>query len=247
MRKTSLDCVYQLAKIDERVVFVGSDLGPGVLDEFKNEFPDRFFMEGIAEQHAVGMAAGLAMEGFVPYVNTIATFLTRRCFEQNVLDLGLHNTNVRLIANGGGVVYAPLGPTHLAIEDIAIMRSIPNMSIIAPCDADEMKRLMMQTNDYQGPIYIRLGKGFDPIVSEESLECKIGKNILIAEGADIVFVTTGITLKLAIQARANLKESNINAGIIHCHTLKPFDEDSIIDSLYKCPYIITIEDHLVIG
>ncbi|MBL6665351.1 MAG: transketolase, partial [Rickettsiales bacterium] len=126
MRKTSLDCVYQLAKIDERVVFVGSDLGPGVLDEFKNEFPDRFFMEGIAEQHAVGMAAGLAMEGFVPYVNTIATFLTRRCFEQNVLDLGLHNTNVRLIANGGGVVYAPLGPTHLAIEDIAIMRSIPN-------------------------------------------------------------------------------------------------------------------------
>ena len=119
MRKTSLDCVYELAKSDERVVFVGSDLGPGVLDEFKNEFPDRFFMEGIAEQHAVGMAAGLAMEGFVPYVNTIATFLTRRCFEQNVLDLGLHNTNVRLIANGGGVVYAPLGPTHLAIEDIA--------------------------------------------------------------------------------------------------------------------------------
>ena len=93
MRKTSLDCVYELAKSDERVVFVGSDLGPGVLDEFKNEFPDRFFMEGIAEQHAVGMAAGLAMEGFVPYVNTIATFLTRRCFEQNVLDLGLHNTN----------------------------------------------------------------------------------------------------------------------------------------------------------
>ena len=247
MRKTSLNCVYELAKSDERVVFVGSDLGPGVLDEFKNEFPDRFFMEGIAEQHAVGMAAGLAMEGFVPYVNTIATFLTRRCFEQNVLDLGLHNTNVRLIANGGGVVYAPLGPTHLAIEDIAIMRSIPNMSIIAPCDADEMKRLMMQTKDYQGPIYIRLGKGFDPIVSEESLECKIGKNILIAEGADILFVTTGITLKLAIQARENLKESNINAGIMHCHTLKPFDEASIIDSLNKCSYIITIEEHLVNG
>ncbi len=164
MRPTSLNCVYELAQKDERVIFIGSDLGAGVLEDFKKNIPDRFFMEGVSEQHIIGMAAGLALEGFVPYVNTIATFLTRRCFEQNVIDLGLHNTNVRLISNGGGTVYAPLGPTHLAIEDIAIMRTIPNMTIVSPADADEMRRFMMQTLDYQGPIYIRLGKGYDPIV-----------------------------------------------------------------------------------
>src|SRR5881275_3243224 len=133
MRKTSLDMVYELARQDKRIFFIGSDLGIGTLKQFKAEMPDRFFMEGVSEANLVGMAAGLALEGKIVYVNTIATFLTRRCFEQNVLDLGLHNANVRLIANGGGVVYAPLGPTHLAIDDIAIMRAIPNMTVVAPC------------------------------------------------------------------------------------------------------------------
>ena len=123
MRRTCLDMVYELAKRDPRVVFIGSDLGPGVLDQMKTEMPDRFFMEGVQEQHIVGMAAGMAMEGYIPYVNTIATFLTRRCFEQLAIDLCLHNLPVRLIANGGGLVYAPLGPTHLAIEDMEIGRA----------------------------------------------------------------------------------------------------------------------------
>ena len=122
MRKKCLDAVYELAARDNNVVFIGSDLGAGTLDRFKQDFPDRFFMEGVSEASIVSMAAGLALEGRTVYVNTIATFLTRRCFEQVVLDLGLHNVNVRLIGNGGGVVYAPLGPTHLAIDDLAIMR-----------------------------------------------------------------------------------------------------------------------------
>ena len=143
MRKTALECIHKLAQVDERVVFIGSDLGPGVLDKMKVEFPARFFMEGVSEQYIVGMSAGLAMEGFIPYVNTIATFLTRRCYEQVAVDLCIHDLPVRLIANGGGGVYAPLGPTHLAIEDIAIMRALPNMTVVAPCDADEMNRLMM--------------------------------------------------------------------------------------------------------
>ena len=137
MRKTSLESIYKLAKVDERVLFIGSDLGAGVLENMRQDMPDRWFMEGISEQHIIGMAAGLALEGFIPYVNTIATFLTRRCFEQIVIDLSLHSLPVRLIGNGGGVVYAPLGPTHQAIEDIAIMRVIPNMTVVAPCDADE--------------------------------------------------------------------------------------------------------------
>ena len=156
MRKTSLNTIHELAKEDERVIFIGSDLGAGVLDEFKANIPERFFMEGIAEQHIIGMAAGLAMDGFIPYVNTIATFLTRRCFEQIAVDLCLHDLPVRLIANGGGYVYAPLGPTHQAIEDISIMRSLPNMIVIAPCDAVEMKKIINATLDYPHPIYIRL-------------------------------------------------------------------------------------------
>jgi transketolase len=132
MRKTSLNTVYELAKNDERIVFIGSDLGPGVLDEFKKNIPNRFFMEGVSEQHIIGMAAGMAMNGFIPYINTIATFLTRRCFEQIVVDLCMQNLPVRLIGSGGGGVYAPLGSTHLAIEDLSIMRTLPNMTVIAP-------------------------------------------------------------------------------------------------------------------
>ena len=144
MRKTCLDVVYELAKQDERVVFIGSDLGAGTLDQFRDEMPDRFFMEGVSEQNLIGMAAGLALEGFIPYVNTIATFITRRCYEQLAVDLCLHNLPVKLIANGGGLVYAPLGPTHLAIEDMAILRALPRMTVLAPCDKEEMARLVPQ-------------------------------------------------------------------------------------------------------
>lgn len=247
MRPTSLNCVYELAQKDERVIFIGSDLGPGVLEEFKENIPERFFMEGVAEQHIVGMAAGMALEGFVPYVNTIATFLTRRCFEQNVLDLGLHNTNVRLISNGGGTVYAPLGPTHLAIEDIAIMRSIPNMTIVSPADADEMRRFMMQTLDYQGPIYIRLGKGYDPIVSSDKFPFEIGKAIYFKKGRDLLIVTTGISLALALEAAEKLEEENISTAVLHMHTIKPFDKEKLIEIVDKVSAVITVEEHTVIG
>ena len=141
MRQTCLNMVYDLAKRDERVVFIGSDLSPGLLADMKRDMPDRWYMEGITEQNVIGMAAGMAREGFIPYVNTIATFITRRCYEQVAVDLCLHDLPVRLIANGGGLVYAPLGPTHLAIEDIAIMRALPNMAVTAVCDAKEMVRL----------------------------------------------------------------------------------------------------------
>ena len=169
MRKTCLDTVYEMAKKNKKVVFVGSDLGAGVLADFKEEIPDRFFMEGVSEQYITGMCAGLALEGFIPYFNTIATFITRRNFEQNIIDLGLHNLPVRLIGNGGGLAYSPLGPTHQAIEDIAIMRTIPKMTIIAPCDANEMKILMPQTIKIKGPVYIRLAKGGDNIVTKKNI------------------------------------------------------------------------------
>ena len=135
MRMTCLNMIHTLAKRDPRPVFIGSDLSPGLLGAMQSEMPERYYMEGITEANVIGMAAGMAMDGYMPYVNTIATFITRRCYEQVAVDLCLHNLPVRLIGNGGGLVYAPLGPTHLAIEDIAIMRVLPNMAVVAVCDA----------------------------------------------------------------------------------------------------------------
>ena len=124
-------------------------------------------MEGVSEQSIIGLSAGLAMEGFKPYVNTIATFITRRCFEQIAIDLCLHKLPVKLIGNGAGLVYAPLGPTHQAIEDISIMRTLPNMTIISPCDSVEMKELVKQSVNYKHPMYIRLAKGGDKIITSK--------------------------------------------------------------------------------
>src|SRR4051812_29182667 len=219
MRETCLDQVYELAKNDERIFFIGSDLGVNTLDNFKKEMPGRFLMEGISEQHVVGMAAGLALEGKIVYVNTIGTFLTRRCFEQVVVDVCLHNLNVRLIANGGGLVYAPLGPTHLAIEDLSILRAIPNLTIVAPADADEMKRLMPQTVDHPGPIYIRLAKGYDPIVTAEEPPFRIGRALPMREGADALIVTTGITLKLGLEAATELAGQGVDCAVLHMPTV----------------------------
>src|ERR1700680_2066165 len=202
MRQTCLNMVYDLAKRDKRVLFIGSDLSPGLLDDMKKEMPERWYMEGITEANVIGMAAGFAMEGYVPYVNTIATFITRRCYEQVAVDLCLHDLPVRLIGNGGGLVYAPLGPTHLAIEDIAIMRALPNMTVVAVCDAQEMNRFMEQTLDWPGPIYIRLAKGFDPIVSRSELGFEIGKAIVMREAARshhrVMLVTTGVATTRAL-------------------------------------------------
>src|ERR1700679_2970034 len=202
MRATCQNMVYDLAKRDKRVIFIGADLSPGLLADMKKEMPERWYMEGVTEANVVGMAAGLAMEGYVPYVNTIATFITRRCYEQVAIDLCLHDLPVRLIGNGGGLVYAPLGPTHLAIEDIAIMRALPNMTVVSVCDADEMKRFMDQTLDWPGPIYIRLAKGYAPIVSRAELGFTIGKAIAMREAAGgrhrALLVATGVATTRAL-------------------------------------------------
>jgi len=247
MRKTCLKMVYELAKKDSRVVFIGSDIGAGTLDEFKRDFPDRFFMEGVSEQNIVGMAAGLALSGKIVYINTIATFMTRRCYEQILLDLALHQANVRLIGSGGGFVYGPLGPTHEGIEDIAIMRVIPNMTVVAPADAEEMKRLMPQTLEWKGPIYIRLGKGGEPIVTLPELGFDIGEPILMKKGEDVLIISTGIMLECCLQAEARLKKSGLSCGVLHVHTLKPLNEKVFLKEIKNANIIVTVEEHSIIG
>ena len=247
MRKRALDVVYRLAQANTQVVFVGSDLGVGPLDNFKAEMPERFFMDGVSEQHLIGACAGLAMSGKLVYMNTIATFLTRRAFEQNVIDLGLTKANVRILGSGGGLVYAPLGPTHLATEDIAIMRTIPNMAIIAPADAEEMERAMFASEKHDGPIYIRIAKGGDPIVTDPEHGFKIGRAIVHKPAGELLFATTGIMLGRALEAAHILGADGIDCGVIHFHTLKPFDLAALLAEAAKARGVISLEEHTIVG
>lgn len=250
MRKTCVDMVYELAKKDPRVVFIGSDLSPGLLKKMKDEMPERHYMEGVTEQNVIGMAAGMAMDGFTPFVNTIATFITRRCYEQVALDLCLHHLPVRLIANGGGLVYAPLGPTHLAVEDIAIMRALPNMTVTAVSDAEEMVRLMEASVDWPHPIYIRLGKGGDPVVSRAENGFAIGKAIVMraSKAPDpVLLISCGVMTGRALQAADILEAKGMPVEVIHVHTIKPLDEKLILERARKARGIFTIEEHTVIG
>lgn len=247
MRKTSLDMVHKLARADPRVVFVGSDLGHGTLDAMRAEFPDRFFMEGIQEAHVVGMAAGLALDGKIVYTNTIAPFFSRRALDQIVVDLCMHKANVRLIASGGGMVYAPLGPTHEVLEDIAVMRALPNMTILAVADAQEMERAMPQTLEHQGPVYIRLAKGFDPVVTDPAWGFRIGKGIVAREGTDALAVSTGICLGIAQKAASALAAKGISLQVVHMPTVKPLDDELLLDAVAGKKAVVTIEEHSVIG
>jgi len=247
MRQTAMNKIHDLAKRDERVLFIGSDLGAGTLKAMKAEMPERFFMEGVAEAHIIGMSAGLAMEGFIPYINTIATFLTRRCFEQIAIDVCLHELPVRLIASGGGTVYAPLGPTHIAFEDIAILRSLPNMAIVAASDAEEMGRVMNASLVWPGPLYIRLAKGGDRIISKAELGFEIGRAILMRSEGEVLLVGTGITTTRNLDAADLLAAAGIEARVLHAHTLKPFDTVGLLGACRGVKLIVTVEEHSLIG
>lgn len=244
MRKRALETVHTLAGEDLRVVFIGSDLGPGTLDDMKAAYPDRFFMEGVSEQHIIGMAAGMAMEGFIPYVNTIATFLTRRCFEQVTLDLALQNLPVRLLANGGGLVYAPLGPSHLAIDDLCLMSSVPGMTVLAPADAVEMERALRAVHALSGPVYVRFGKGGDPVITGEAEEFALGKIVEKRGGRDVCLVSTGIMTHRVIEAAEQLESRGIFARVLHVPTIKPLDRVSLRTAGRAASVTITVEEHL---
>jgi transketolase len=240
--------VEELARRDDRVCFIGSDLGAGTMNSFPA--PERLFREGVSEQHIIGMAAGLAIEGKVVYVNTIAPFLTRRCYEQIYLDLCLTKAKVRLLASGGGLVYAPLGPTHLMPDDFAILRPLPHMTIVAPCDADEMRRLMPLTLDIDGPVYVRFAKGGDAVVSganDAAMPYAVGKAVKLREGNEMLLISTGIAAQPALAAAELLAGEGISVTVLHCHTVKPLDRDAIFAESAKHRLVATVEEHILTG
>ncbi len=247
MRRTCLEGIHALARRDPRVVFVGSDLGAGTLEAFRREFPGRFFMEGISEAYVVGMAAGLARDGLIPYVNTIATFITRRALEQVAVDLCLQDLPVRLIGNGGGLVYAPLGPTHMATDDLALMRALPGMTVIVPADAEEMRRCLPLTLDWPGPVYIRLAKGRDPVVSRPEHGFAIGRAILLRPPGEVLMIACGVLVQRALAAADLLAARGIAAGVLDMHTLKPLDRAALERWAPGRSLVVTLEEHGPIG
>lgn len=245
MRKEALDRIAELVEADERVVFIGSDLGSGVMEKAMADHPDRVLMEGIAEQHLVGMASGLALEGFVPYVHTIGTFLTRRALEQVIVDAALHSLPVRLIGSGGGMVYAPLGPTHQAIDDFALMRAVPGMTVLSPIDPLEMQEAMSALVNWPGPAYVRVAKGGEPTVTEPGFT--LGQFRILREGDSCLVITTGAVGHEVLTAATMVAGQGIHPMVVHVPTIAPLSETQLLGLLEKFTGILVVEEHLPNG
>lgn len=247
MRKAALDTLFHLAGDDPRITLVGTDMKHGACEAFHRAFPDRFFMEGISEGHVIGMAAGLALEGNICYVAGNATFLLRRPYEQVVLDLCLNRAPVRILGHGAGMLFSPLGPSHTIFEDLSICRALPGLTAIAPCDIEEMRRLIPLTVDWPGPIYIRCSKGNTPVISSDSAGFAIGKAIDLRPGGEVLFVSTGIGAQVAMEAAAMLEADGIDAGVLHMHTVKPLDTESLLNRASSARIVVSVEEHSIVG
>ena len=236
-----------MARNDERIFLITPDIGYSVLEVFRDEFPERYLNVGVAEQNSVSIAAGMALSGLIPYVYTINPFVCMRPFEQIRLDVAYMNTNVRLVGVGGGFSYGAAGATHHTLEDIAIMRVLPNMTVICPGDPWEVDKAVIESVNYKGPIFLRLGKQGEPLINDTEAEFKIGKAIRIKEGEDITLISTGNTLEIADNVTDKLKNKNIKASLISMHTVKPLDENAVMEILKKGKPVFTLEEHSLIG
>lgn len=247
MRKTFINCLVEQAKVDKRIFLITPDLGFSVLEKFAEKFPDRFLNVGIAEQNAVSVAAGLALSGNLVYVYSIIPFVTMRCFEQVRIDVAYMKTNVRLVGVGAGMAYGAAGATHHAIEDIAIMRALPNMTVCCPGDPVEAQSLIKQSFSYNGPIYFRLGRGGEPNIHPENADIKIGKAIQATTGDDLAVITTSNMLEQGHKWVNELASNGISAALISMPTIKPLDKQAIISLIEKGTPLVTLEEHNIIG
>jgi transketolase len=248
MRNAFNDVLIEKAQSDESLVLLVGDIGFKVFDCFREKFPDRFYNVGIAEANMIGTAAGLAMAGMNPVVYTIIPFLVMRTFEQIRVDLCMQNLSVTLVGVGGGLVYDTLGPTHHAIEDLAIMRALPNMQVLTPCDPNETKIIFDRWYDEEGPKYIRLGKGGESNLLSEAQTNNYAhrKAQVLKKGKDILFVSSGPILEEVLKA-VGIITPEYECGIINIHTLKPFDNETLLNEMNGFQLIVTVEEHNIIG
>ncbi|MBS7605092.1 MAG: transketolase C-terminal domain-containing protein [Candidatus Bathyarchaeia archaeon] len=248
-RKAFSEKLFELAKDDKSIIVLTTDARfSAAIDVFSYHLPNQFIDVGIAEQNAIGIAAGLSKMGRKPFVFMPACFLSARCIDQIKVDVIYSKSNVKLIGVSGGISYGPLGYTHHAVNDVAIMRTFPGMTIILPSDANQAKLVAEKLVEHTGPVYVRMGRGPVPPVYHENLRFEIGKANLLTEGDDVTIIGIGETTYYCLEAGKLLKKnSNINAEIIDMPTVKPLDEDLLFKEAKKTGRIVVVEEHSICG
>jgi len=247
MRTTFVETLCDLAGRDERVWLLTADLGYSVLETFRDRFPSRFVNVGIAEQNLIGVAAGLARCGKVPFVYSIANFPTLRCLEQIRVDVCYHRCDVKIVAVGGGFTYATQGYTHHGVEDLAILRTLPGMTVVAPADPVETRLATRAVAARPGPCYLRLGKANEPVVHAAEPAFQLGRAITVRRGRDVTLVSTGGMLAECLSVAERLCGEGIEARVVSMHTLKPLDEEAVLRAARETGGIVTAEEHSVTG
>lgn len=247
MRDAYFDALAELAAEDPRVWALTGDLGIGLFDPVEAAAPGRVLNVGIAEQALVGIAAGLAYAGKVPFAYSIAPFVTSRPHDQIRVDVAMANADVKLVGVGGGLSYGYLGPTHHAIEDLALMRSLPGMTVLTPGDPDEARRATRAAAATNGPVYLRLGKNGEPRLLPADAPYTVGQAALLREGDDVTLATAGTMLGETLDAADRLAAAGVDASVLHYGTLKPFDADALVGAATRTGTIVTVEEHSIIG
>jgi transketolase len=248
MRDACSQAIYELGKENPRIIAMSADQDK-TFTLFKEKIPERYIDAGIAEANMVGIAAGLAHSGFIPYVTSIAGILTMRACEQIRDDVCYNRLPVRIVGHGAGISYGTLGTTHHAVEDLAMMRSIPNMTVVVPADAIEVKKVIIKSIFFEGPMYIRLGTGDDPVVYEDegSFPFEIGKTSVLRKGNRVKIFGVGSCLAAACAASDTLRGSGIEVGVFNVHTIKPLDKDFLLKEAQEAEVILTVEEHNHLG
>ncbi|MDP3726438.1 MAG: transketolase C-terminal domain-containing protein [bacterium] len=247
-RKGYGEGVVLAAKKNENVVVLCADLTESTRnEEFKKQFPDRFIQMGVHEQLLAALAAGMALEGKIPYITSYAMFCPGRAWEMIRTNICLNGVNVKIIGSHAGVSVGPDGATHQAIEDIAIMRPIPNMTIIAPCDAIEARKATVALLDVNGPCYARFAREKSPVFTTEETPFEIGKAEVFRDGNDVAIVACGPLLYNALIAAEELAKDGFDVRVINSHTIKPLDEKTILAAAQECGAIVTVEEHQITG
>lgn len=247
MRNAFADEITRLGAIDPRIVLLLGDIGNKLFDKFKDRAEGRFFNCGVAEANMMGVAAGMALCGLRPVVYTITPFTTTRCFEQIRVDVCYHKAPVVIVGTGSGMSYAELGPTHHSCEDIAILRTLPEMTVLAPGDAVELRLALRAALKLDGPAYMRIGKKGEPTIHAREPEFCIGISITIQHGKDVCLISTGTMLSVVVQAAKLLGEQRISARVESFPTVKPLDEATLAEVFSAYPIVAVAEEHGRIG
>lgn len=247
MRTAFASTLLEQATKNKNIILLTGDLGYSVFEPFIDTLPKQFVNAGISEQNMTGMAAGMAIEKKIPFIYSIIPFVTMRNFEQIRNDICYQNLNVKIVGVGAGFSYGPYGHTHHGLEDVGILRTLPNLVIFSPGNSAEVKFATEQAVKIKGPVYIRLGRDETTSTPDAFGKLQFGKGVRLAKGKDVLIITTGTMLRTSMDVVKLLKEDGTSVGLVSLHTLKPVDEDLIIKEANSVKTVFTIEEHSIIG